>query len=179
MKLMIWVLALLLTSGPGFAASMSASLSGKVVGVSDGDTVTLLDADHKQHKIRVSGIDAPEKAQAFGERSKQHLALLVHAKEVEVQWNKRDRYGRIVGKVLVAEVTCKAPACPKTVDAGLRQINLGLAWWYRDYAKEQSNEDAQRYRLAEEDARTRGVGLWASGAAPTPPWEWRREKKQR
>ena len=58
----------------------------------DGDTLTLLDAEHTQHKIRLSGIDAPEKAQAFGEPSKQNLSRLVFGKEIEVQWNKRDRY---------------------------------------------------------------------------------------
>ncbi len=137
------MLAFFLTPGPGFATS----LTGQVVGVSDGDTVTLLDADQNQHKIRVSGIDSPEKAQAFGERSKQNLARLVFGKQIEVQWHKHDRYGRIVGKVLVADAGCKTTDCPKTVDAGLRQITAGLAWWYRDYAKEQSNEDAQRYRL--------------------------------
>ena len=125
-----WALALFLVAGPGFAAT----ITGQVVAVSDGDTLTVLDADRAQHKIRLSGIDAPEKAQAFGERSKQNLSRLVFGKEIEVQWNKRDRYGRIVGKVLVAEVPCKAGDCPKTVDACLSQITAGLAWWYRDYA---------------------------------------------
>ena len=125
-----WALALFLLAGPGFAAT----ITGRVVAVSDGDTLTVLDADRAQHKIRLSGIDAPEKAQAFGERSKQNLSRLVFGKEIEVQWNKRDRYGRIVGKVLVAEAPCKAGDCPKTVDACLSQITAGLAWWYRDYA---------------------------------------------
>ncbi len=168
-----WALALFLVAGPGLAAT----LTGQVVAVSDGDTLTVLDAERSQHKIRLSGIDAPEKAQAFGERSKQHLARLVFGKEIEVQWNKRDRYGRIVGKVLVAEAPCKAGDCPKTVDACLSQITAGLAWWYRDYAREQSGEDAQRYRLAEEDAHSRNVGLWAA-PEPIPPWDWRKAKKR-
>lgn len=84
------------------ALSLSAhadTLLGRVVGVADGDTVTVLDAGHQQHKIRLQGIDAPEKAQPFGERSKQNLSRMVFGKDVRVEWEKRDRYGRIVGKV--------------------------------------------------------------------------------
>lgn len=72
-----------------------------MAGVADGDTLTVLDANHQQHKIRLSGIDAPEKAQAFGERSKQSLAAQAFNKNEKVEWNKQDRYGRIVGKILV------------------------------------------------------------------------------
>lgn len=74
------------------------TLRGKVVGVSDGDTITVLDADKIQYKVRLAGIDAPEKSQAFGERSKQHLGNLVFGKVVYVEWNKTDKYGRTVGK---------------------------------------------------------------------------------
>ena len=77
------------------------TLRGKVIGVSDGDTITILDADKIQHKVRLAGIDAPEKSQAFGEHSKQHLGNLVFGKVVSVEWNKTDKYGRTVGKVLV------------------------------------------------------------------------------
>ena len=79
----------------------SDTLSGRVVGVADGDTVTVLDANHQQHKIRLSGIDAPEKSQAFGQRSKESMSALVFGKQVDVVWDKRDRYKRIVGKVMV------------------------------------------------------------------------------
>jgi len=76
-------------------------LQGHVVGISDGDTITLLDDSNIQHKIRLSGIDAPEKKQPFGQASKQSLSDLVYNKAVKVDWTKKDRYGRIVGKVLV------------------------------------------------------------------------------
>lgn len=76
-------------------------LLGHVVGVSDGDTISVLDASKQQHKIRLMGIDAPEKAQAFGQKSKQSLSDLVFNKRVEVTWFKRDRFGRIVGQVIV------------------------------------------------------------------------------
>ena len=160
--------------------SVSASaetISGKVVGVSDGDTVTVLDANREQFKIRVSGIDAPEKAQPFGQRSKESMSALVFGKDVDVRWNKRDRYQRIVGKVMMADPNCRMTQCPKTLDAGHTQVTVGLAWWYRKYAKEQSPEDAQRYEVAEQEAKSRRVGLWADGQ-PTPPWDWRKGARQ-
>ena len=154
------------------ASVHAATLSGTVVGVADGDTITVLDANREQHKIRVAGIDAPEKAQPFGQRSKGALSVLVFDKDVDVQWSKRDRYQRIVGKVLVADPTCQRQ-CAKTLDAGLAQVAAGLAWWFRKYAKEQSAEDARRYELAEQEARSRRAGLWSDGQ-PVPPWDWRK-----
>jgi endonuclease YncB( thermonuclease family) len=129
-------------------AGGAETLTGTVVGVADGDTVTVLDANHQQHKIRLSGIDAPEKSQAFGQRSKESMSALVFGKDVDVVWDKRDRYKRIVGKVMVQPADC--PTCPKTLDAGLAQITVGLAWWYQKYAKDQSAEDAERYEFAEQ-----------------------------
>ena len=74
-------------------------LLGRVVGVADGDTLTILSAQRQQHRVRLSGIDAPEKRQAFGQVSKQHLSDLVYEKTVTVDFHKHDRYKRIVGKV--------------------------------------------------------------------------------
>ncbi len=155
-------------------SSWSDTLSGKVVGVADGDTVTVLDTNHQQHKIRLTGIDAPEKAQPFGQRSKESMSALVFGKEVDVQWGKRDRYRRIVGKVMVQPSDCRT--CPKTLDAGLAQITSGLAWWYQKYAKDQSAEDAGRYEFAEHEARAKRAGLWADGH-PVPPWDWRKGER--
>jgi len=95
--------------------------------VADGDTVTVLDADRTQHKIRVAGIDAPEKEQPFGQRSKASMSNFVFGKDVVVMGRKRDRYGRLVGKVLVSDPSCTARICPKTLDAGLAQITTGMA----------------------------------------------------
>lgn len=122
---------------------------GRVVGVADGDTITVLDANKTQHKIRVGGIDAPEKSQPFGQRSKASMSDLVFGKDVEVVAGKRDRYGRLIGKVMVAAPSCAARTCPKTLDAGLAQLTTGMAWWYRRYAREQSAEDAGAYAFAE------------------------------
>ena len=93
------------------------TLTGRVVGIADGDTVTVLDANRQQHKIRLAGIDAPEKTQPFGDRSKQNLSTLVFDKQVAVEWKKQDRYGRTVGKVLI-----------NGIDANLAQVKAGMAW---------------------------------------------------
>jgi micrococcal nuclease len=144
------------------ACSVQAeTLTGRVVGVADGDTITVLDANRQQHKIRLSGIDAPEKSQPFGDRSKQSLSALVFDKQVAVEWNKRDRYGRTVGKILV-----------NGVDANLSQVKAGMAWWYRDYAKEQSAADRRLYEQTEQQAQAQRLGLW-SDKNPTPPWDFR------
>lgn len=149
------------------------TINGRVVAVSDGDTVTVLDADRNQHKIRLMGIDAPEKAQAYGQRSKQHLSSLVFGKEVLVEWDKRDRYQRIVGKIFVSPAACQSYV--KSVDAGLEQIRAGLAWWYRQYAKEQAYEDRLSYDAAEAEAHARKLGLWR-GPDPVPPWDYRHKR---
>lgn len=148
-----------------------------MVGVSDGDTVTVLDARKTQHEVRLSGIDAPERRQAFGRRSTENLSCLVFGKEVDVIWNKRDHYERILGVVMIAEPSCVATkatnSCPKTLDAGFEQIKVGMAWWYKQYAKDQRAGDAERYRKAEDDARQQRLGLWRD-EKPVPPWEWRK-----
>lgn len=159
----ISLLAALLLAAP----SGAATLQGRVVGVTDGDTVKVLDASHTEWKIRLMGIDAPEKKQAFGIRSKSNLSDLVFGKTVIVEYSKKDRYGRTVGKILV-----------NGVDANLEQIKAGMAWHYKKYAKEQPFEDRETYARAEEQARAGQRGLW-SEADPVPPWDWRKSKKRR
>jgi endonuclease YncB( thermonuclease family) len=146
-------------------ASQAATLSGRVVAVADGDTITVLDAARNQHRIRLAGIDAPEKRQPFGQRSKDNLAALVFDKTVRVEWQKTDRYRRKIGKVFTGER-----------EANLEQIRAGLAWWYRDYAVEQSAGDRQRYSRLEIEAKRAGRGLW-SELEPTAPWEYRRARR--
>ncbi len=153
------------------STAYAETITGRVVGVADGDTITVLDADRQQHKIRLQGIDAPEKAQPFGQRSKENLSRLVSNKEVRVEWTKRDRYGRIVGKVWVQPSDC--PRCPMTLDAGHAQITVGLAWWYRKYANEQPSQDRGQYEFSEQEAKAKRVGLWRE-TDPIAPWEWRR-----
>jgi len=174
MPFLSWIVIAFLAIAPALVEA--DTLSGRVVGVSDGDTITVLDADFHQYKIRLSGIDAPEKKQAFGQRSKEHLSQLVFNKPVDVEWNKLDRYKRTIGKVMVADPSCTKTNCPKTIDVGLSQITVGLAWWYRKYAREQIEEDRQRYEFAETEAKARRAGLWSEKES-VPPWEWRHKTK--
>ena len=129
-----------------------------------------LDASHRQWKIRLAGIDAPEKSQPLGQQSKQALSDRVHGRQVVIDAGKTDRYGRTIGKVWVAPVSCSE--CAKTIDANLAQLTTGMAWWYRQYAREQKVEDQGQYSKAEADAQSRRIGLWAD-PSPMPPWEWR------
>lgn len=149
-------------------------LTGKVIHVADGDTVTLLTPDKQQVRIRIGGIDAPEKAQPFGNRSKQNMERMAKGKEALADCPKIDRYGRKVCKVWVQPKDC--PSCGKTLDVGYAQISAGLAWWYRAYAKEQSAEDRGRYESEENEARLRKRGLWVESSA-VPAWDWRRSKR--
>lgn len=144
------------------SASVQAGvLVGKVVGVTDGDTITVLDAGNVQYKIRLTGIDAPEKKQPFGQRAKERLAELVAGKAVEVETEKMDRYGRTVGKVFA-----------DGRDANLAMVVFGLAWHYKKYQDEQSPSDRLLYDSAEQDARAARRGLWAD-PAPIAPSDWR------
>ena len=82
-----------------FTGSVNADINGKVVAVTDGDTIKVLDSNNVQHKVRLTGIDAPEKAQPFSNASRKYLASMVPGKNVDVESSKTDRYGRIFGKV--------------------------------------------------------------------------------
>ena len=148
-------------------------LHGRVVGVADGDTITVLDSNQKQYKIRFAGIDAAERKQPFGTRSRQNLARYVAGKEVRLDCHEVDRYRRKVCRVWVQPENC--PRCGKTRDVGLAQITDGMAWWYRRYANEQSAEDQRRYGSADQEARLRKRGLWRD-TDPVPPWEGRRKR---
>jgi endonuclease YncB( thermonuclease family) len=101
------------------------------------------------------------------------MADLVAGKDVEVDWYKEDRWGRLIGTVWVAAPECRQVTCPKTLDAGLALITSGLAWHFKRYAHEQSEEERERYAFAEEEARARRAGLWRD-PNPVAPWEWRR-----
>ncbi len=142
---------------------LAANLTGQVVGVSDGDTLKVLDSGRTLYTIRLMGIDAPEKGQAFGQKSKQSLSNLVYQRQIEVEWSKKDRYGRIVGKIFTSDGN----------DVCLAQVSSGMAWHYKQYAGEQIPADRARYAEAEAKARSAGLGLWRD-QAPIPPWEWRK-----
>jgi endonuclease YncB( thermonuclease family) len=162
---------LLVTLLLAFALPAAAvTIEGKVVFVADGDTITILDAAKAQHRIRIHGIDAPEKAQAFEQRSKESMSRLAFGMEAKADCHKKDRYERRVCVIWVRPPDC--PDCGLTLDVGLAQITQGLAWHYKKFEKEQTVEDRARYADAEVEARARRVGLWAD-KNPTAPWEWR------
>ena len=144
------------------ALSLSAEeLRGRVVGITDGDTLTLLDPQKAQHKVRLNGIDAPESSQAFGQVSKRNLSELVFGQDVVVVWTKLDRYGRIVGTVLKG-----------TIDANLEQLRAGLAWYFRRYESDVPAPNRVLYDAAEADAKATKRGLWRD-PSPTAPWVFR------
>lgn len=145
-----------------FVPAHAEILQGTVIGIADGDTLYVLDANKREYKVRMQGIDAPEHSQAFGEASRRTLKQLAHRQKVQVEWRKRDQYGRLLGKVLLTG----------NRDANLYQLANGMAWWNRKYAYEQASADAARYRDAEYVAREKRLGLW-SQKNPIPPWRWR------
>lgn len=150
------LIALLLLLLP--ATAMAAEWVGTVVGVADGDTITVLNQDQRTERIRLSDIDAPESGQAFGSRAKQALSDLVYRQRVRAVEVDRDRYGRLVARVYVGEL-----------DVNAELVRTGMAWVYRQYSR-----DAALLTL-EAEARAAKRGLWAD-ASPVPPWEYRRPK---
>ncbi|MDP3137336.1 MAG: thermonuclease family protein [Burkholderiaceae bacterium] len=148
-------------------AANADQVQGRVVGVADGDTVTVLDDRKVQHKVRLAGIDAPEKGMPYGQRSKQYLSNLVFGKTVTLEGDKVDRYGRTVAKVLL-----------NGRDVNLAQIAAGMAWHYKKYEREQSSNDRLLYGAEELDARAARRGLWGD-PQPVAPWAWRAEKHGR
>jgi endonuclease YncB( thermonuclease family) len=133
--------------------------TGKVVGISDGDTISVL-REGKAVKVRLYGVDAPEKAQAFGTKARQFTGDLAFQQTVTVVIHATDRYGRLVGGVLL----------PNGRSLNQELVRVGLAWWYRSYAP----KDTTLAQL-EAEARAAQRGLWAD-AHPIPPWAWRKEK---
>ena len=131
-------------------------LSGRVVKVTDGDTITILDANQAQHKVRLYGIDTPEYKQPYSRAATKILTGLVAGEGVGVDVKDTDRYGRTVGIVYKGNV-----------NVNLEMVKSGYAWWYKKYAPF-SDELSE----AEQRARAEGWGLWAD-PDPIPPWEWR------
>lgn len=157
MKFLILVFVLFLS--PFVQAS---ELHGKVVGITDGDTVTIIDESRQQYKIRLAGIDAPEKKQPFGNASKKSLSNFIYNKSIIVETTKNDRYGRVVGKILL-----------DGQDINKLQIERGMAWFYRKYQNELVLDDRLAYLHAEQNAKANNLGVW-SDSNPLAPWEYRK-----
>lgn len=129
------------------------AISGKVVSIHDGDTITVLQ-DKRQVKIRLYGIDVPELKQPYGKKSKQFLANLIAGKVVEVKENGKDRYKRTIGTIYLTGE-----------DINAQMVENGYAWAYRKFSK--------KYAPQESKAKKQKLGLWRD-KKPIPPWEWRR-----
>ena len=140
----------------------------EVVGVSDGDTLTiLLEPEKKEQKIRLATIDAPEYRQAFGRRSRQNLADLVFRKRVSYKEISRDRYGRIIAEVFVGDR-----------NINVEQIRSGFAWHYKRHERQQTFAERAVYSQAEDYAKENRLGIWQVDN-PVPPWVYRRRNPRR
>lgn len=156
-----------------FLASPAAAeqFDAKVIGVADGDTLTVLHEDGRTKtplRVRLSGIDAPERKQAFGAVAREQLSRLAFGKVGHLDCRTADQYGRSVCLVRV-----------DGGDVGLRMIELGLAWHFKRYANTQPREEAASYAIAENAARASKWGLWrdvGTSAEPVPPWDWRKRR---
>ena len=161
MSLSAALVAVLLVS-PLSAAAID--FTGKVVAIADGDTLTLL-VDKTQHRIRIDGIDAPERTQPYSQRARQSLEDLAKGRQVTAHCSKVDRYGRDVCQVVV-----------DGVDVGLEQIRRGFAWFFTRYANELPPERRSSYEKAEAEAKAAKGGLWRD-QAPVAPWAFREAKR--
>jgi micrococcal nuclease len=151
---------LLAATGPAHAAKPGPPVDGRVVKITDGDTVTVLDGSNTQHKIRLAGIDAPEKGQPFGTKARENLAGKMFGQVVHVEVVDVDRYRREVGRIYLGERFINA-----------EMVRDGFAWRYPQYDR------PGEFTAAEADAHEHRRGLWAD-PNPVPPWEWRRAKRQ-
>lgn len=140
-------------------AGIAETITGRVVNVHDGDTLTIL-VERKQVRVRLLEIDAPELKQAFGRKSKDSLAKMCAGKTAQVESTSKDRYGRVLGWA-----TCDSK------NANAEQVRHGMAWVFDRYTK----ADSPLY-LFQEEARAESRGLWAD-TSPVPPWEWRAHKR--
>ena len=153
-------LSVLLISGLLLAAPPKVidQFTGKIVGVTDGDTVAVL-VNRKTVKVRLEGIDAPESRQSFGNKSKQALSRLVFGKQVTIKKTGEDRYGRTLGVIMLGKV-----------DVNAKMIEDGWAWHYKKY------NDEERLAKLEVKSRSAKRGLWVE-AKPLAPWDYRARQR--
>ncbi len=144
-----------------FAATISV-ITGKVIGISDGDTIKILTEDKQELRIRLNGIDCPEKKQAFGTKAKEFTSDLVFGKDVKVISRGTDRYGRVLGEVILED--------GRSLNKEL--LKNGYAWWYEQYAKKEID-----LKNLQEQARRDSIGLWKDKEA-IAPWEFRKASRQ-
>jgi len=154
-----------------------------IIHVSDGDTLTArCNSDSARApqttqtlKVRLAGIDAPESRQPYGSQARKALQTLVLKKNVTLRCHTIDRYKRHICTVWVAATGHGT----HTLDVGHALLTQGMAWWYRQYAAEQSPQQRSQYEWAEKSARAKRAGLWGSRKPPVAPWQWRAAQKRR
>lgn len=159
----------------GFSAAKPpapAMVDGVNIDVQDGDSFVMRDDLGNRIRVRISGIDAPEKSQPFADRSRQHLRDLMRDVRIRLEPVKVDVFGRTVARVWVLSDDGKSGR-----DAGLAQIEAGMAWHFKRYRSDQHDQDAARYARAEREARSEYLGLWRD-PSPEPPWDFRRRTKR-
>lgn len=139
--------------------ALAQTLTGKVVGVTDGDTIKVLTAEKKEYKIRLNGVDSPESSQPFGQVAKQFTSKLVFGKQVQVVVKDTDKYGRTVAVILA----------PDGVNLNQSLVKNGYAWWYKKYAPADMS-----LKQLEAEARAAKRGLWAETKTAVAPWDWRK-----
>ena len=145
-----------------FSGADAFPFTGEVVAILDGDTIEVLH-NGKAQRVRLHGIDCPEKGQPFGNNAKQATSSLIFAQEVTLQIHGKDKYRRILADVLLADET----------NVNHLLVKDGWCWWYRKYAA-----DDTTLETLEADAREAKKGLW-DDPSPVPPWEWRKRTRSR
>ena len=173
--------------GPLFCACLALPLQAasagtadvRVVEVSGGDALVVVDGEGNRYPVRLAGIDAPERDQPFGGEAESRLRELALGREARLEWDKVDRHGRAVGTLWVTspDMPCMdEPDCPRNLDLGHALLTVGLAWHFKRYQSEQSEQDRASYAFDEDEARARRTGLWSDPAA-VAPWDWREGKR--
>ena len=164
----------LLTAGFSTAKPPApAMVDGVSIDVQDGDSFVLRDDLGNRIRVRISGIDAPEKSQPFADRSRQHLRDLMRDVRIRLEPVKVDVFGRTVARVWVLSDEGKPGR-----DAGLAQIEAGMAWHFKRYRSDQHDQDSVRYAKAEREARSEDLGLWRD-PSPESPWDFRTRMKRK
>ena len=164
MRTKLCLFVLLLLASHGFAQSV---IHGRVVAVSDGDSMRVVTTNQQRLVVHVAFVDAPERGQPFANLAKQLMSQLVFGKDVELRPHGIDRYGHSIATVFI-----------HGRDAGLELIKAGLAWAYERYLPQASPETQAEYSAAETAARVSRIGLWKDND-PQPPWDWRKTERER
>jgi micrococcal nuclease len=161
--------AVLLSAAPALA--QVNAFSGRVVGIIDGDTITVLAPKNKEYRISLAGIDAPESGQEFGRKAKEYLGELINGQNVTIVGRKTERDGHLVAQVFVHDESSN-----QSRDVGYSLLTNGLAWHNKEFQNEQTNGDRKRYAEGEEMARGIKLHIWST-SNPLPPWEHRKGRQ--